>query len=65
MSDQTYISERAAMRILMGEGDYSEGQARIILGHSRKQAMGGAVYYPMTYIYRRANEGRQRLETAA
>lgn len=54
MADATYISERAALRILMQEGDYTESQARIILGHSKKQAAMGATYYPMDYIYKRA-----------
>ena len=57
MSDQTYISEAAALRILMQQGDYSENQARIILMHSLKQSFSGANYYPMKYIYKRA-QGR-------
>ena len=54
MADETFISEAAAMRILRQEGDFTESQARIVLNHSRKQAMGGGTYYPMTYVYKRA-----------
>jgi len=61
MSDETFISENAALHILMGQGDFTHSQARIVLAHSRKQGMGGAIYYPMAYIYMRAdaNIGRQ------
>lgn len=62
MSD-TYISEAAAMRILTQDGDFHESQARIVLGHSRKQSMDGATYYPMTYIYKRATENAARAES--
>lgn len=55
-----YISEASALRILMTQGDYSEGQARIILGHSRKQSFDGATYYPNRYIHKRAKEGAER-----
>jgi hypothetical protein len=53
MSD-TYVSERAALRILIQDGEFTEAQARIVLAHSLKQTMDGGTYYPMTYIYKRA-----------
>lgn len=56
--DEAYISEAAALRILRQEGDYTESQARIILGHSRKRDMFGGTYYPMAYIYKRARGRR-------
>ena len=56
MSDETFISEAAAMRILLQDGDYTESQARIILNHSRKQSFDGAAYYPLSYISKRARD---------
>lgn len=35
MADETYISEAAAMRILCGEGDFAQCQAKIVLMQSR------------------------------
>jgi len=64
MSD-TYISEAAAMRILMQEGDFHESQARIVLGHSRKQSFSGGTYYPMTYVYKRARDNAARPDNNA
>jgi len=60
MKDETFISERQALSVLMQDGDYTESQARIILGHSRKMAYDGGNYYPMSYIYKRADEGKNR-----
>ena len=54
MTDEIYISERAALLILMVDGDYSECQARIVLGRSRKQSFDGQTMYPATYISKRA-----------
>ena len=51
-----YISEGAALRILMIDGDFSEAQARIVLGHSRQQAYEGRTLYPATYISKRARD---------
>lgn len=62
MSDAIYIEERKAMRILMGVGDFTESQARIVLGHSLKQDFGGATYYPLTYIEKRAADNAARNE---
>ena len=52
--DETFISERQALSILMTQGYYAESQARAILAHSRKIAYNGGDYYPMSYIYKRA-----------
>lgn len=65
MSDSTYISEAAALRILRQEGDFTESQARIVLLHSRKQSMAGADYYPMRYIYKRARDNAAKPEPNA
>lgn len=54
MADEVYISEARALDVLTRVGDYSEAQARIILGHSRKQDFDGATYYPAAYIWQRA-----------
>lgn len=62
MADETYISEAAAMRILCGQGDFSECQARIVLGHSLKQSFSGADYFPMKYIYKRARDNAARAD---
>lgn len=59
MSD-TYISEAAALRILMQEGEYAESQAQIVLNHSLRANIMGGNYYPMDYIYKRAKEHRER-----
>jgi hypothetical protein len=60
MNEETWISEGAAFAMLRREGDYTEGQARIILGHSRRKAMFGGDYYPLGYIAKRAREGAAR-----
>lgn len=65
MSDETFISEAAAMRILRHDGDFTECQARIVLSHSSKQAMGDATYYPMRYVYKRARDNAARPEPDA
>ena len=58
MSDSMYIRENIALSILMVDGDYSESQARIILGHSLKQEFDGETYYPADYIAKRAKGER-------
>jgi hypothetical protein len=65
MSDSTYISEAAALRILRQDGDFTDIGARAVLSHSRKQSMGDAVYYPMNYIYKRARANAARPEPDA
>lgn len=57
--DESFISERAALTILMTHGDYAESQARTILTHSRKVSYDGGNYYPMSYIYARTNEAKR------
>lgn len=54
MSDEIYISEDRALHILIQQGDYTESQARIILGHSLKQSYDGRTFYPARYIAMRA-----------
>jgi hypothetical protein len=60
MTDEIYIHEARALRILMSEGDYAESQARIILAHSRQQLFGTETYYPASYIAKRARQGAER-----
>jgi hypothetical protein len=60
MASDTYISEAAAMRVLMRDGDFCASQARIVLTHSRKQSFDGTDYYPMGYIYKRAKDNAAR-----
>lgn len=62
MADETWISESAAMGILVNDGDFAPNQARIVLGHSLKKDMFGGTYYPMKYIYQRANGNVARVE---
>lgn len=61
MADQTYISEAAALRILIQNGDFTEAQARIVLSHSHGMRMDGADYFPMKYIYQRAKTNARRV----
>ena len=65
MTDDTYISEAAALRILRQDGDFTDAQARIILAHSKSQAFSGAPYYPMRYVYKRARDNATRPEPSA
>ena len=60
MADEIFISETQAMRVLRQQGDFTESQARIVLGHSRKQTIMGETYYPATYIGKRAAENAAR-----
>jgi hypothetical protein len=60
MTDETYISEAAALRILRQIGDFTDNQARIVLMHSKRQDVSGAPYYPMRYIYKRARDNAAR-----
>ena len=62
MGDQMYIHEARALAILIDEGDFHPSQAAIVLGHSRKQTLDGATYYPMTYIHKRAAANAARIE---
>ncbi len=52
----TMISENRAMQILCREGDYSEKQAGIILGHALKKP---GPLFDSVYIYQRARENRR------
>ena len=63
MADETYISEHAAMQVLTRDGDFTHGQAAIVLLHSKKQGVSGANYYPMGYVYKRANANALRPES--
>lgn len=65
MTDETFISEPAAMRILRHDGDFTDCQARIVLNHSRKQSIGGDSYYPMRYVYKRARDNAAKPEPNA
>ncbi len=60
-----YMSERAAMRVLVSQGDYHESQARIVLAHSKRQLFDGVNYYPVAYIHRRAADNAARAEPDA
>jgi hypothetical protein len=60
MTDETYISEAAALRILRQKGDFTDNQARIVLLHSKRKEVGGAPYYPTRYIYKRARDRAAR-----
>lgn len=60
-----YISEGAALRILTIDGDFSEAQARVVLGHSRQQIYEGRTMYPVTYISKRARDHAAKPEPDA
>lgn len=60
-----YMSERTAMRMLVSQGDFAEGQARIVLAHSRRQVFDGVNYYPIAYVHRRAAENAAKAEPDA
>ena len=60
-----YISEGAALRLLMVDGDYSEAQARIVLSHSRQQVYEGRTMYPVAYISKRARDHAAKPEPNA
>lgn len=60
MTDEPYLSQAAALRILRQEGDFTDAQARIVLMHSKSQDVSGAPYYPMRYIYKRARDNAAR-----
>lgn len=60
-----YISEGAALRLLMIDGDYSEAQARIVLSHSRQQVYEGRTMYPVAYISKRARDHAAKPEPDA
>jgi hypothetical protein len=53
-TETRYYSEEKALRVLMNVGDYSEGQAKIILGHSLKRNGPTGVEYPADYIVKRS-----------
>ena len=60
-----YISEGAALRLLMIDGDFSEAQARIVLSHSRQQVYEGRTMYPVSYISKRARDHAAKPEPDA
>jgi hypothetical protein len=55
-----YITEKKALAMLMRH-DFTESQARIVLGHSLQQTWDGMTYYPLFYILKRAKANSESI----